>query len=112
MINNKDDYSNIVKVNTYDQANKVSYLSVKSDDGFLYNNQNYQDSTYVHAVPKETNSTSTVKWSSSDDSIATVDQQGLVRPIYDPTGKTRMVTIYGTATNSDGSIVKGSRWIE
>lgn len=108
VIHNKDDYSNIVKVNTYDQSNKTSYLSVKADDNFLYNNQNYEDSTYVHAIPKEENATGSVKWTSSDNTIATVDQQGLVRPIADPTGKTSTVTIYAEMTNPDGTVVKGN----
>lgn len=104
----KYDYSNVVQVNTYPQPNKASYLSVTSDDKYLYNNQSYEDSTYVHAIPKESNATGTVKWSSSDTSIATVDQNGLVRPIADPSGKTKIVTIYAEMTNADGSKVKGS----
>ncbi|WP_164507216.1 Ig-like domain-containing protein [Companilactobacillus furfuricola] len=104
----KYDYSNIVQVNTYAKENKASYLTVTSDDKYLYNNQNYEDTTYVHAIPKESNATGDVKWSSSDTSIATVDQKGLVQPISDPSGKTKTVTIYAELTNPDGSKIKGS----
>lgn len=101
-------YSTISRVNTFAQANKASYLEVEPDDNFLYNNQNYEDATYVHAIPTPANATGDVKWSSSDNKIASVNANGLVSPISDPSGSSKNVTISGSIKNLDGTETKGS----
>ncbi|WP_334329632.1 Ig-like domain-containing protein [Companilactobacillus sp. HBUAS59699] len=114
-------YTNIVKVHTLPDPINAESLKVTSDSDYLYNNlntsilgilnYNVADTTQMHATVKPDEATGTVKWYSSDPSIASVDENtGAV------TGNTNKkdgtVTITGIYTNPDGTTITDTHQIE
>lgn len=104
---NRDIYSWSSQVNTVAKPVDTDSIAVTTDDDYLYNNQTYQDSTYVHAKLSPLDATGDVKWSSSDESIAKVDQFGKVMAVSGD-GQPKKVKITATVKNSTGVSVSGS----
>ncbi|NLR10641.1 MULTISPECIES: Ig-like domain-containing protein [Lactobacillaceae] len=97
----QDRYSRIAKLTTSPDPVAAESLAVRTDNGYLYNNQKDAQQTYVHATPTPVDATGDLTWSSSDPSLATVSKTtGEVTA--NNSGKAGIVKITGTMTNPDG----------
>ena len=110
-------YTNIIKVHVLPDPVNAKSVTVSSDSDYLYNNltSNFigifdypvADTTQMHATADPDNATGTVKWYSSDSSIASVDENtGAVSG--NTKGINGTVTITGVYTNPDGSTISDS----
>lgn len=91
-------YSRIAKVTTLPTPVDATDLTVTSDNDYLYNNQKTAATTYVHGTPTPANATGNLSWTSSDDSLATVDA-ATGKVTANTVGKSGKVTVTGTLKN-------------
>lgn len=114
-------YSNIIKVHTLPDPVNAEKLKITSDSDYLYNNlssnilgilnYNVADTTQMHAEVQPDDATGTVKWYSSDSSIASVDENtGAVTGNTDKKDGTVIIT--GVYTNPDGTTISDTHKIE
>lgn len=102
-------YSHVAALTTLPAPVPATALSVKTDNDYLYNNQEGQK-TYVHATPTPANATGSLSWSSSDEQLATVKSTGEVTA--NTSGNKGTAFITGTMTNDDGTKVSQKVAIE
>lgn len=93
-------YSRVAKVTTLPAPVNATDLTVTSDSDYLYNNQKTAATTYVHGTPTPANATGNLSWTSSDDSLATVDT-ATGKVTANTAGKSGKVTVTGTLQNAN-----------
>lgn len=100
-----DYYSQVAAVTALPDPVPTKALQVSADETYLYNDQKDHVMTmYVHGKLSPATATGEIKWSSSDETLATVDvSTGLVTA--NAQEKSGIVTITGTIENLDGSQV-------
>ncbi|APX71886.1 Ig-like domain-containing protein [Companilactobacillus allii] len=114
-------YTNVINVHTLSDPINAKSMTVSSGSNYLYNNLTSSlsglftyptaDTTSMHTNTIPNNATGTVKWYSSDSSIASVDENtGVVSSNTD--GKDGTVTIRGVYTNPDGTTLSDSTKIK
>lgn len=97
-------YSKMASVTTYPEPKDARSVKVTTDDDYLYNNTEEQQTTYAIATPDPYDSTAKLSWSIDNEDLATIDpDSGLITA--NNSGKSGTVTITGTLTNSDGEHV-------
>jgi len=105
--------SEISEINVLANVVNADSLTVDTDDDYLFNSNNplVTNSTLAHAMPSPLNTTEPVHWSSSDKSLAIVDEDGYVTAVSSE--KSGPVKIIGTIFNKDENktIITGSKTI-
>jgi hypothetical protein len=110
-INKKHLYSKVGAIHALPEPVNATKVEVSVDDDYLYNtSDNLSNTTYAHATPTPANATGTVDWSVDDESLATVDSEGLVTA--NNQDKTGTVHVIATMTNPDGTKFQGSAPVE
>lgn len=103
--------SEIAEIETVPAPVNAKSVSVDVDSDYLYNVDNplVTNSTTATATTDPVDSTQTVEWSSSDESLATVDKGGLIKA--NTNQKSGTVTITATIRNTDETVISDSKKI-
>ena len=96
----------VLKVVVSNEIIQATKVTVSADTNQIYTGETLQLGFSIH--PQNT-TYRTVKWSSSDESLATVDENGVVKAAETIDGNRKSVTI--TATSIDGAHISASKEI-
>lgn len=105
-------YSKVASINTLDKDVDATDIEVTTDDDYIYNyvSQITTTTTYAHAHITPANFTGKLTWSIDNTDLATIDpDSGLITA--NNQNKSGKVTVTATATNADGSVIKGSETV-
>ncbi|MQS89093.1 hypothetical protein [Companilactobacillus mishanensis] len=101
-----EEWSRVASITTMSNPVPAKSLEVTADDNYLFNNQQDEDKTFVHAKTNPINATGKISWKidNSEMNLASVDKEtGIVTA--NNKNENGTVKVIGTIQNNDGSSV-------
>jgi len=103
-------YSNVTQVNALTESIDADSVNVSTDSDYIYNiSDELMNVTYAHATVNPTNATGTIKWSTDNPDLITIDKNTgkITANSKGSVGKASVIATYTGSTESNVKTVVG-----